>query len=76
MYSKLSAKLKISRKLNVHLIAPIEQNKYTFILKFAEAKLYREIKDWIYANMNYIFVVAGDWVSQRTFQMFTLPYIY
>lgn len=64
-------KFYIPENMEIHLIAPIEQKKYTFILKFADAKLYREIKDWIYANMNYIFVVAGDWVSSNITNVFT-----
>lgn len=59
-------KFYVPEKMEIHLIAPIQQKKYTFILKFADVKLYKEIKDWIYANMNYIFVVAGDWASSNS----------
>ncbi|MFX3643411.1 MAG: hypothetical protein ACE3L7_32965 [Candidatus Pristimantibacillus sp.] len=64
-------KFYVTEKMEIHLIAPIEQNKYTFILKFGDVKLYREIKDWIYANMNYIFVVAGDWASSNSSNDYT-----
>lgn len=60
-----------SENLEIHLISPVSQKKFTFVLNFADAILYREIKDWIYANRNYIFVVAGDWCSSNNSNVFS-----
>lgn len=64
-------KFYVLETMEIHLITPIAKKKYTCILKFTDAKLFREIKDWIYANRDHIFIVAGDWVSSNSENVFS-----
>lgn len=50
-----------SNKKEIYVQAPILTKKYTFTLKFNDVELYKDIQKKIYANREYIFIVAGEW---------------
>ncbi|RXZ77589.1 hypothetical protein EBB07_30220 [Paenibacillaceae bacterium] len=45
--------------------------KYTFLLRFADADLYKEVQKRIYANKEYKIIVAGEWKSSGTYNVFS-----
>lgn len=48
---------------NTNLCIFLEGHGYTFVLKFVDRELYREIKGKLYNNMDKKIIVAGDWKS-------------
>lgn len=60
-----------SDKMEISLVvAFIEKNDYTFVLKFDDEKLFKEIKNIIFSNKNYLIIVAGQWYSTGTYNVF------
>lgn len=59
-----------SEKLEINILAPITNRKYSFVLRFAEKKLFQHIKTGIYENQDKIIVIAGKWSSTGKFNMF------
>lgn len=60
-----------STKMEISLvIAFTDKNEYTFVLKFDNEKLFREIRNVIFQNKEYLIVVAGEWKSSGTFNIF------
>lgn len=64
------ANLYDSAKMEISLIASTEGEEYTFILKFENEELFKEIKNDIFPNRGYLMVVAGQWGSSGTFNVF------
>lgn len=52
-----------SKKKEITILAPIKSKKYSFILKFADRKLFSFVQKSIYNNRDKIIVVAGEWKS-------------
>ncbi|MBE1446146.1 hypothetical protein [Paenibacillus sp. OAS669] len=59
-----------SAKKELSLIASTAGEEYTFILKFEDEELFKEIKNVIFSNREYFTVVAGRWSSSGTFNVF------
>lgn len=58
-------------KMEITLIAPIENGTYKFLLQFTDAELYKKIQNYIYANRDYKIIVAGEWKSSGVFNEFS-----
>ena len=57
-------------KKEILLIATADSKEYTFILNFDDETLFKEIKNMIFLNKDYLVVVAGDWKSSGCFNVF------
>lgn len=60
-------------KLEIALVAPVNVEKYEFILTFKEEKLFKIIKNMIYINRDMVIVVAAQWDSSGVFNVFRAP---
>ncbi len=60
-----------NEKKHIYLSAPINSQKYSFILCFSDENTYRDIRDEIYNNKDKIIVVAGKWETAGTYNYFT-----
>lgn len=59
-----------SNKMEISLVASTVGEEYTFILNFDNEGLFKEIKNTIFPNKEYLIVVAGQWSSSGTFNIF------
>ncbi len=59
-----------STKKEIMLTASTDGEEYTFILKFGEEALFKEIKNDIFPNKEYLIVVAGKWSNSGIFNVF------
>ncbi len=57
-------------KKEIFVIAPINSQKYSFILSFSDEKLFKTICSEIYNNRDKIVVVAGKWESASKYNSF------
>ena len=59
-----------SSKKEISLIISDEGKEYTFILEFDDENLFKEIKNVVFPNRDYLVVVAGKWRSSGSFNVF------
>lgn len=57
-------------KSEINLITPIKGNEYTLILRFEDKSLFKEMKDKVFPDREHIIVVAGEWESIGTYNVF------
>lgn len=57
-------------KLEISLTSSTDGEEYTFILKFDSEEVFKEIKNDIFPNREYLVVVAGQWRSVGSFNVF------
>ncbi len=57
-------------KMEISLIISADYREYTFILKFDDEILFKEIKNSIFPNRNHLIAVAGDWKSSGCLNVF------
>ena len=57
-------------KKQIYLSAPIDSQKYSFILGFSDDDTYRVIRDELYNNQDKIIVVAGKWEKSKPYNYF------
>lgn len=60
-----------NEKKQIYLAAPIDSQKYSFILCFSDDDTYQVIRDEIYNNQDKIIVVAGKWEKSEIYDYFT-----
>ena len=61
-------------KKKIFLTAATDEEKYTFILEFDDETLFKEIKNIVFPNRDYPIVVAGNWMSSGSFNMFCMSF--
>lgn len=59
---------------SIFLETPIDDAKYQLELKIKDAKLFREIRDLLYANRDHVIVVAGKWESSGIYNCFSTEF--
>lgn len=59
-----------SQKLEIKILAPITSEKYSFILRFRDEKLFKEIEKAIFENREKMIVVSGNWKSTDKYNYF------
>lgn len=57
-------------KKQIYLAAPMNSQKYTFVLEFNDSNTYQTIRSEIYNNRDKIIVIAGNWKSSGTYNSF------
>lgn len=58
------------QKLEIKILAPIGSERYSFILRFSDEKLFKDIKNIIFNNREKIIVVSGEWKSTDQYNYF------
>ena len=71
----VKGKLYDNKKKEIYLVAPMYNNKYSFILSFFDEITYKTIRSEIYNNRDKIIVVAGEWKSSGVYNSF-ITHIY
>lgn len=64
-----------SIKKEILLIISADGEEYTFVLKFDDENLFKELKNDIYPNREYLIVVAGNWRSSGSFNVFCTTFL-
>lgn len=59
-----------STKNEISLIISGDGKEYTFILEFDDESLFKEIKNVIFPNRDYLIAIAGNWRSSGIFNVF------
>ncbi|QGG57900.1 hypothetical protein [Paenibacillus sp. B01] len=62
-----------SDRKEISLVASTVGEEYTFILIFENELLFKEIKNVIFSNKEYLIVAAGQWSSSGIFNVFCTP---
>lgn len=62
-------------KLEIALVAPVNTEKYEFILKFEDEKLFKIIKNLIYNNRDKVIVVAAQWAPSGKYNVFSTSFV-
>ncbi|WP_156177877.1 hypothetical protein [Bacillus sp. SA1-12] len=63
-----------STKMEISLFASTIGEEYTFILNFDDEVLFKKIKNDIFPNRESLIVVAGQWISSGTFNVFYIKF--
>ncbi len=59
---------------SIFLETPINDIEYQLELKIKDIKLFREIRDLLYANRNHVVVVAGKWENSGIYNCFSTEF--
>lgn len=59
-----------STKKEIYLTVSTDSEEYTFTLKFDDEDLFKEIKNDIFPNREYLIIVAGKWGNSGIFNVF------
>ncbi|MED4072268.1 hypothetical protein [Priestia endophytica] len=59
-----------SDRKEIVLVCPQNGKEYTFIMRFGNEKLFKEIRKIVYENRNHLIIVAGEWNSSGKYNAF------
>lgn len=59
-----------SDRNEIALVGPSNGKEYTFIVKFGDERLFKEINKIVYENRNHLIIVAGEWKSSGKYNTF------